>query len=63
MKKLVLAMAIFLGVAGASSNALAYFETGTEGSLVLSIYNKDNNEVAIDLGHINDVIGLQNTIV
>ena len=56
-------MAVFLGVAGASSSALAYFENGTNSSLVLSIYNKENNEIAIDLGRVLDTITLQNTIV
>ncbi|MFA6010737.1 MAG: hypothetical protein WC799_12205 [Desulfobacteraceae bacterium] len=63
MNNFKLTLWVILGLFLFSGNAAAYFETGTEGSLVLSIYNKDNNEVAIDLGHINDVIGLQNTIV
>ncbi len=63
MKKLVLAMAVFLGVTSISSNALAYFEKGTNGSLVLSIYNEENNEIAIDLGRVLDTVPLQNTIV
>ncbi len=63
MKKFVLALAVFLGVAGTSGSALAYFDGGLNGSLVVSIYNKDNNECSIDLGHVLDVINLRNVEV
>ena len=56
MKKLVLAMAVFLGVTSMASSALAYFEGGRNGTLALSIYNKDNNECAIDLGNILELL-------
>jgi len=63
MNHFKLTLWVLLGLLLFSSNALAYFETGVNGSLVLSIYNAENNEVAIDLGRVLDTVTLQNTTV
>ncbi len=63
MKKRILSLWVFMGIIMWAGSALAYFDGGLNGSLVVSIYNKDNNECSIDLGHVKDTIGLQNVQV
>ena len=63
MNTFKIALWFLIGITLYSGNAQAYFEDGRNGTLALSIYNKDNNECAIDLGNVLDAIELQNEVV